>query len=311
MSVVILSGGLSAERDVSLRSGRRLADALRQEGEDVLVLDLDGALLPTLRSEQPNVVIPLVHGAAGEDGALADVLEALHLAYVGSRPLACRLSFDKAIAKGIVASRGLTVAQSYSLPHGVFRDLGAAAVMDGIVDSLGLPLMVKPTRGGSSLGATLVRSAPELPPAMVAAFAYGDSAMAEQYIDGVEVAVSVIDLGDGPQALPAVEIVPRSGIYDYAARYTAGETEFFVPARIPQEQADRLARDAVTAHTSLGLRDWSRIDFMVTESGPVFLEANVAPGMTETSLFPQAAAAAGMSLGKVAAALTAISSARS
>lgn len=311
MSVVVLAGGLSAERDVSLRSGRRLAEALRLEGEEVLLLDLDANLLPTLRSERPEVVIPLVHGAAGEDGALADVLQALNLSYVGSQPLACRVAFDKAIAKGIVSRQGLRVPRSYSLPHGVFRDLGAAGVMSGIVESLGLPLMVKPTRGGSALGATLVRSEEELPPAMVAAFAYGDSAMAEEYVDGVEVAVSVVDLGDGPQALPAVEIQPRSGVYDYAARYTAGETEFFVPARIADDHAVACAEAAITAHTALGLRDWSRIDFIVDAEGPVFLEANVAPGMTETSLFPQAAAAAGMSLGKVAAALVSISSARS
>jgi D-alanine-D-alanine ligase len=311
MSVVVLSGGLSAERDVSLRSGRRLAEALREEGEDVLVLDLDAALLPTLLSERPDVVIPLVHGAAGEDGSLADVLQALRLPFVGSPALACRLAFDKAIAKGILQASGLRVANGYSLPHGVFRDLGAASVMTGIVDSLGLPLMVKPTRGGSALGATLVRSAEDLPPAMVAAFAYGDSALVEQCVTGVEVAVSVIDLGDGPQALPAVEIQPRSGVYDYAARYTAGETEFFVPARLDEAQELALAEAAVAAHQALGLRDWSRIDFIVDGDGPVFLEANVAPGMTETSLFPQAAAAADLTLGKVASTLIALSSARS
>jgi D-alanine-D-alanine ligase len=305
MSVVVLAGGLSAERDVSLRSGRRLAEALRTEGEDVLVLDLDASLLPTLRSERPAVVIPLVHGAAGEDGSLADVLEALALPYIGSLALACRLAFDKAIAKGIVSERGLQVPRGYSLPHGVFRDLGAAAVMSGIVESLQLPLMVKPTRGGSALGATLVRTEAELPPAMVAAFAYGDSALLEEYVQGVEVAVSVVDLGAGPHALPAVEIQPRGGVYDYAARYTAGETEFFVPARITQAQATMCAVAAVTAHEALGLRDWSRIDFMVNDDGAVFIEANVAPGMTETSLFPQAATAAGMTLGKVAAELVA------
>lgn len=311
MSVVVLSGGLSAERDVSLRSGRRLAEALRAEGEEVLVLDLDAGLLPTLSAERPDVVIPLVHGAAGEDGSLADVLQTLRLPFVGSTALACRLAFDKAIAKGILADAGLRVARGYSLPHGVFRDLGAAAVMSGIVDSLGLPLMVKPTRGGSALGATLVRSAEELPPAMVAAFAYGDSALVERYVMGVEVAVSVIDLGDGPQALPAVEIQPRSGVYDYAARYTAGETEFFVPARLGDDQHRSLAEAAVTAYSELGLRDWARLDFIVDDGGPVFLEANVAPGMTETSLFPQAAAAGGLTLGKIASILVALSSQRS
>ncbi len=303
MSVVVLAGGLSAERDVSLRSGRRLAEALRGEGYEVRVLDVDAALLPALQSDPPEVVIPLVHGAAGEDGSLADVLEALEIRYVGSGPVACRQTFDKAIAKGIVADRGVAVPRGFSLPHGIFRDLGAQGVMAAILDRLGLPLMVKPTRGGSALGATLVRTGEELPPAMVAAFAYGDSAMLEEYVTGTEVAVSVVDLGDGPQAWPAVEIQPRSGIYDYAARYTAGETEFFVPARISAEAAQRCAEAAVVAHTSLGLRHWSRADFIVTGDDVCFLESNVAPGMTETSLFPQAAAAAGYTLGAVAAAL--------
>lgn len=306
MSVMVIAGGLSAERDVSLRSGRRLAESLREEGEDVSVVDLDASLVPSLQNDPPDVVIPLVHGAAGEDGSLADVLDALDIRYVGSGAVACRQTFDKAIAKGIVADHGLQVPSGYSLPHGIFRDLGAPAVMAAIVDRLGLPLMVKPTCGGSALGATLVREAEQLPPAMVAAFAYGDSALLERYVPGVEVAVSVVDLGHGPQAWPAVEIVPRSGIYDYAARYTAGETEFFVPARISTSQADACAAAAVTAHQALGLRDWSRVDFIIDGDDVVFLEANVAPGMTETSLFPQAAAAAGFTLGKVAAQLVAL-----
>lgn len=306
MSVFVLAGGLSAERDVSLRSGRRLAESLRAEGVEVTVLDLDANLLPTLQADPPEVVIPLVHGAAGEDGSLADVLEALAVPYVGSGPVACRLAFDKAIAKGIMAEHGLRVPRGFSLPHGIFRDLGASAVMSAIIERLGLPLMVKPTRGGSALGATLVRTPEELPPAMVAAFAYGDSAMLEEYVSGVEVAVSVVDLGTGPQAWPAVEIQPRSGIYDYAARYTAGETEFFVPARITAAQAEQCAKAAVLTHEVLGLRDWSRVDFMIDDDGLSFLEANVAPGMTETSLFPQAASAAGLTLGEVAAALVAL-----
>lgn len=303
MSVVVLAGGLSAERDVSLRSGRRLAEALRGQNYEVSVFDVDANLLPALRDEAPSVVVPLVHGAVGEDGSLADVLDALGIAYVGSDAVACRQTFDKAIAKGLVSSAGLRVPDGYSLPHGIFRDLGAPAVMEAIIGRLGLPMMVKPTRGGSALGATLVRTPEELPPAMVAAFAYGDSAMLETFVPGVEVAVSVIDMADGPTALPAVEIQPRSGVYDYAARYTAGETEFFVPARLPDDVAQACATAAVRAHRALGLRDWSRVDFIVDEQGPVFLEANVAPGMTETSLFPQAVAAGGLTLGEVAAVL--------
>lgn len=235
--VVVLAGGLTAERDVSLRSGRRLADSLRAEGVEVSVRDLDASLLPDLTEDPPDCVIPMVHGAAGEDGSLQDVLNALHVPYIASTSVACRQTFDKAVAKGIVAAEGVLVPDGFSLPHGVFRDLGAPTLMSAITQRLGLPMMVKPTRGGSALGASMVQSAAELPPALVGAFAYGDSALLEEFIEGDEIAVSVVDLGEGPIALPAVEIVPRSGIYDYAARYTAGETEFIVPARISEGAA--------------------------------------------------------------------------
>jgi D-alanine-D-alanine ligase len=171
--------------------------------------------------------------------------------------------------------------------------------------------MVKPTRGGSSLGASVVRAESDLPGAMMAAFAYGDVALIERFVTGTEVAVSVVDDGSGPRALPVVEIVPDGGFYDYSARYTAGATEFFVPARLPQEVLDACAATAVLVHTTLGLRDWSRCDLIVDGDGrPWFLEANVAPGMTETSTYPQAVSAAGLDLGELTAALVAIAIAR-
>src|SRR5690606_39030512 len=175
-----------------------------------------------------------------------------------------------------------------------------SAVLERIVDRLGLPLFVKPAQGGSALGASIVRTAEELPAAMVGCFAYGDTALIEKYIDGVEVSVSVIDLGDGPVALTPVEIVPDGGVYDYAARYTAGRTEFFAPARLTDEEIEACKAMAVTAHTALGLRDLSRTDIIVDRSGqPYFLEVNVSPGMTETSLFPMAVETAGRDLGTV------------
>jgi D-alanine-D-alanine ligase len=299
-SVVVLAGGLSHERDVSLRSGRRVAEALRHNGSDVEVLDIGADLLDDLTARSPAVVVPLLHGETGEDGSLRDVLELLSLPYVGSRPQPSRTAFDKPGAKSVVAAAGVATSSWVALPASTFRELGATSVMAALVDQLGLPLMVKPTSGGSSLGASVVQTADELPAAMVGCFAYGPTALVESYVRGTEVAVSVVDGPGGALALPAVEIVPDSGFYDYAARYTAGTTEFFTPARLPEAVAASCAEAALTAHRALGLRDLSRTDLVVDAEGvPWFLEVNVAPGMTETSLFPQAVAAAGMAFGAV------------
>ena len=309
--VLVLAGGLSPERDVSMRSGRRVTDALRRTGADVEMNDVDAALLPALAAQRPACVVPLLHGAAGEDGAMRDVLSALGLVYVGSTPTACRLAFDKPTASALVRAAGVAAPESVALPHTTFRELGAPAVLDAVVALLGLPLMVKPTRGGSSLGAAVIRTAAELPAAMVAAFAYGDTALIERCVTGAEVAVSVVDDGTGPRALPVVEVVPDGGFYDYAARYTAGATQFFVPARLSDDVLAACAAVAVTVHTTLGLRDWSRCDLIVDADGtPWFLEVNVAPGMTETSTYPQAVAAAGLELGALTATLVANAIAR-
>lgn len=296
--VVVLAGGLSHERDVSLRSGRRIADALRAIDVDVEVLDVDGRLLSALAADRPDVVFPALHGSYGEDGAVRDVLDLLGIPYVGSGPEACRMAFDKPMAKAALRAAGVRTPDSVALPHDTFRDLGASAVLDAIVARLGLPLFVKPTRGGSALGASVARSVEELSSAMVGAFAYGDVALVETFLEGTELAVSVVDTGSGPEALPAVEIVPDSGVYDYTARYTAGMTEFFVPSRLAPEAAQAAVQTALTAHQVLRLRDVSRTDLIVDADGtPWFLESNVAPGMTETSLLPQAVAAAGLDAG--------------
>lgn len=299
-SVLVLAGGLSPERDVSLRSGRRLAQALKDAGLDVEVRDVDSSLVEALAAERPDVVVPLVHGSAGEDGALRDVLEVLGLPYVGSRPGPSRLAFDKPAAREVLSRTGVAVPAGVALPHAVFRDLGAGALLSAVVDHLGLPVVVKPARGGSALGVTIVESREALPAAMVGAFAYDETVLIERFIEGVELAVSVVDLGDGPVALPAVEIEPVRGRYDYAARYTAGDVEFFTPARLTDEVAAAVAEVALAAHTSLGLSDWSRTDIIVDGLGvPWFLEATVAPGMTETSLLPLAAEAAGYDVGEL------------
>ncbi len=309
--VVVLAGGLSHERDVSLRSGRRVSEALRGAGLEVEERDVDATLLPALRRDRPACVFPLLHGETGEDGALREVLELLDLPYVGSTPDACRVAFDKPVAKTLVARAGLNTPEAVTLPHGTFREVGATAMMDALVERLALPLVVKPVRGGSALGCTVVRDPADLPGAMVGCFAYGPIALVERFVAGTEVTVSVVDTGSGPRALPAVEIRPDSGVYDYSARYTAGSTEFFVPAKLSDEVAAACAEVAVTAHTTLGLRDFSRSDLIIDADGRVwFLEVNVAPGMTETSLVPLSIEADGLDLGQVCADLVRVASTR-
>ncbi|SDN25879.1 D-alanine--D-alanine ligase family protein [Allokutzneria albata] len=302
--IAVLSGGLSHEREVSLRSGRRLSAALRGTGLVVEEWDADGTLLSRLRGSRPDAVVVALHGGEGENGAVQSVLELTGVPFVGTDSRACRRAWDKPTAKAELARSGLATPDWVVLPHSTFRVLGAQAVLDSLVDRLGLPLILKPDQGGSALGARVVREAAELPAAMVGCLAYGDTVMAERYIEGVEVAVSVVDGPDGPTALPAVEIVPESGLYDYAARYTAGLTHYHAPARLSEAEAKAVGELAVAAHRLLGLRDVSRTDAIVAADGTVhFLEVNVSPGLTETSLLPMAVEAAGRSLGEVFAGL--------
>jgi D-alanine-D-alanine ligase len=296
--VLVLAGGVSFEREVSLASGRKVSEALRGLGVDVELVDVDAHLLPRLVAEPPSAVFIAVHGVEGEDGALRDALDLSAVPYVGATGAAARLAFDKPVAKAIVGRAGVATPPSVALQHAAFRDLGGALLLSRLVDRLGLPLVVKPARGGSALGVTVVRDAADLPHAMVACYAYDAVALVERHVTGVELAISVIDVGDGPIALPPVEIAAISGTFDYAARYTAGLTEYHAPARLSPEVAARAATVAVTAHQALGLRDLSRTDVIVAADGTVaYLETNVSPGMTATSLLPLAAGAADIELG--------------
>ena len=182
--VLVLAGGLSHERDVSLRSGRRVADALRSVGVEVEQRDVDAGLVERLRNDPPDAVFPVLHGVTGEDGALRQVLDLYGVPYVGADAAACRTAFDKPVAATMVGAAGLHTPESVVLGHDTFRELGAAALMEAVVGQIGLPLVVKPARGGSALGASIVRSADELPAAMVNSYAYGPVALIERYVDG-------------------------------------------------------------------------------------------------------------------------------
>lgn len=299
--VVVLAGGLSHERDVSIRSGRRVATALRRAGHEVVEADVTADLVSLLTGGKDRpVVYPLLHGAAGEDGALREVLDLLGVGFVGSSGHACRVTFDKSIAGTVVARSGVKVPEQVALPHDIFRELGAKPLVAALGERLGFPLMVKPARSGSALGATKVESAEQLPQALVAAFAYDPSAVVERYIEGTEVAVTVVVDGTDRQVLPPVQIEPESGIYDYTARYTAGSTRFVVPAEISDEVHGRVDDLALAVVERLGLSGIVRVDLIIDADGePWFLEANVAPGMTETSLVPLAMQAAGLDLAEV------------
>lgn len=297
LDVLVLAGGLSAEREVSLASGRRVVAALHDAGVHAEAVDVGADLLDVLHRRRPDVVWPVLHGAGGEDGSLLQVLELVGLPVVGSAAGPARTAWDKTAAATVVGHAGLRVPRAVTLTHTVLRDLGAIGILPHVTRLLHAPVVVKPVHGGSSLGVSVVRQEPELARAMMAALGHDSSCRVEQLVEGVEVAVAVVDDGNGPRALPAVEIAPDSGFYDYEARYTAGATEFHCPARLPDDVLARVQQASVTVHRELGLARLSRSDWIVAADGePWFLEVNTSPGMTGTSLLPQAVVAAGESL---------------
>lgn len=290
MQVTIICGGLTHERDVSLRSGRRVAESLRHLGHEVEVADVNTALLPTLAAQQPDVVWPLVHGSVGEDGSLQAVLELAGYPFVGSQAAACALTLHKPTAKELLRRAGLVTPAWVALPRTLFSQLGADSMVATVRERFPFPVVVKPSSGGSSLGVTIAHTGDDLRTGLVNAFSYGDHAMIEEFVGGTEVSISVQETDDGLVALPAVEIHTDDGTYDYDARYNAGRSEFFVPARLDADAAARAAEAALLAHQALGLRDLSRTDMIVAADGtPYVIDCNTAPGMTDTSLLPLAA----------------------
>lgn len=293
-NVVILSGGLSLEREVSLRSGRRVQEALSDRGHQATLLDLDNDLVPTLANGKFDAAFLTLHGKAGEDGTIQGLLNLLGLPYTGPDATASALAWDKGVFKGMLRREGLTTPPWVAVSSDAIRTMGAGQALDRIAASLGGPFVVKPAQGGASMGVRFVPDEAGLAQALVTSFNYHDVVLVERFVEGTEVAISVVD----GEALPAVEIVPKGGSYDFAARYTAGATEFFAPARLDAATLQRCADLAVQAHELIGCRQIARADMIVDGEGqPWLLELDTCPGMTETSLLPMAAQAAGIAFG--------------
>lgn len=292
-SIAVLAGGLSLERDVSLRSGIRVVDALTQLGHHVTHVDVDADLVRHLTDGGFDLAFLALHGAAGEDGTIQSMLELVGLPYTGPDVLASSLAWNKPIAQGLYRRAGLSVPPNVVLSAMAFREMGAAAAVGRIALELGDHLVVKPAAGGSSLGLTEVRDPAQLPAAIVTALSYGDQVLVERHISGTEVAVSLLD----GEPLPPVEIQPKEGAYDFAARYTAGATEFHAPARLDEAVLDACRAAAVTAAAAIGADQVARVDLIVAPDGvPWVLEVDTCPGLTDTSLLPLAAAAAGLDI---------------
>lgn len=291
--VAVLSGGRSPEREVSLRSGHRVASALRSRGHDASLVDpSDAPFVETLSAANVSACFVALHGKEGEDGTVQRLLELLGLPYTGTRPGPCERAFDKVLAKEALDAAGIPTPPWAAIQVAALRDLSAGPILHTVVDRLGLPLVVKPSRAGSAMGLSFVDRGSDLPHAVMNALSFSDAAIVERRVDGPEVAAALVT---GSDPLPLVEVVPKSGVFDYAARYTAGATEYFAPARLPVEVAEACGLQAARTFEALGLRDVVRIDLMIDGQGrPWVIDVNTSPGMTDTSLLPMAAAASGV-----------------
>jgi D-alanine-D-alanine ligase len=299
MRIAVLAGGRTPERDVSLRSGHRVLMALGEGGHDAWLLDpAEAPLAESLAERTPDLCWLSLHGKEGEDGTVQRLLDLLGLLYTGTAAFGCEVAFDKVLAKDALFLAGVRTPPWAVVEAAALRDLGAGVALGRALEHVGLPCVVKPSRSGSALGVGFVDRAADLAAAVMGALAFSDGAVIEARARGVEVSSSLI--GPGLDALPLVEIAPKSGVYDYAARYTAGATEYFAPARIGDDATAAAVALARSSAETLGLRDLTRVDLIVEPNDePTVLEVNVSPGMTETSLLPMAARSAGIELADV------------
>jgi len=291
--VAVLKGGGSLERTVSLRSGARAQSALGRLGYDVLAFDAGPELLAQLRESSPDVAFVALHGRDGEDGTIQGLLETIGVPYTGSGPAACMRCTDKALAKYLMREAGIPTPDFAAFKESSVKDLGVAAALGDIERRLSFPMVVKPASQGSALGVKFARSSEELPPAIVGALSYDRKVVIERYVPGRDLAVSVLD----GMALPVVEAIPREeDFYNYESRYEIGMTTFVCPAELDEAATARAQELALEVYRLLGCHGVARTDLMLDErSGELLvLETNVVPGLTETSLLPLAADAAGI-----------------
>lgn len=305
MKVAVLMGGRSLERQVSMQSGGRVQDALERLGHDVVGIDVGHDLVARLRDEAPEVAFVALHGRDGEDGTVQELLEVVGVPYTGSGVSACIRTADKVLAKHAMLADGIPTPDFLSFNETAFKELGAADALGAVESRLGFPLVVKPADQGSALGIKFARNAAEVPAALVAAFSYSEKVLLERCVAGRDLAVSILD----DTALPVVEAVPTGeDFYDFSARYTIGGTRFACPAELPPDVTARAQELALAVHRGLGCRGFSRVDLMRDEaSGELtVLEVNAVPGMTETSLLPLAADAAGIGFDELVATVLAL-----
>jgi D-alanine-D-alanine ligase len=299
MRIAVVAGGRTPERDVSLRSGRRMTLSLEDLGHEGWLLDpAEVPLVEALAERRPDLCWLALHGKEGEDGTVQRLLDLLEIPYTGTAAFDCEVAFDKVLAKDALRRAGVPTPPWVVIEGWALRDLGGGAALGKAVERIGLPCVVKPSRSGSALGMSFVEREADLPQAVMAALSFSGAVLIEAKVEGREVAAALA--GADLEPLPLVEIVPKEGIYDYAARYTAGATEYFCPARTSEGASAAVAEAASTAASALRLRDLTRVDLIVDpRDQPWVLEVNVSPGMTETSLVPMAAQASGLTLSDV------------
>ncbi len=298
--VAVLKGGRSLERQVSLKSGARVEDALGRLGHETTAIDVGHDLIERLEAAAPEIAFVALHGRDGEDGTVQELLEILDIPYTASGVSACIRCADKVLAKHLMLDGALPTPEFYAFNETAFKELGAARALTVIERRLGFPLVVKPAAQGSALGVKLAASAAQVPAALVAAFSYDRKVLLERYVDGREFAVSILQSADGAhaEALPVLEALKQPGDHDFfAARYEIGRTTFTCPADLPDEVAAEAQALALAVYELMGCYGLARVDMMRDADTGAFalLEVNVIPGLTETSLLPQAADAAGIS----------------
>jgi D-alanine-D-alanine ligase len=299
MSIVaVLKGGRSLERQVSLTSGARVEDALERLGHRAVALDVGADFVERIVELKPDAAFVALHGHDGEDGTIQELLEVLGIPYTGSRVAACTRCWDKVLAKHLLRAEGIPTPDFHAFSETAFRELGAAQALPAIERQLAFPLVVKPAAQGSALGIKFARAAADVPAALVSAFSYDRKVLLERYVPGRDLAVSIVEQDGAPRPLPIVEAIPNEkDFYDFEARYEIGRTRFVCPAELPEAVAQRTHALALATYRTLGCAGFARVDLMLHEDGEQLfvLEANTVPGLTGTSLLPQAADAAGIS----------------